>query len=91
MIDQKYLDWIQRELGHLADIELSCTCTTVCLRMKKEFPELKIKSGVVTLEDGSQPGEHTWLETPDGSAIIDPTERQYHSPVAEYDACLHDE
>ena len=86
---QKYFDWIKKNLDHLKDLDLSCRCTPVCLAMKKEFPELKLKSGVVVLEDDTT-GEHTWLETPAG-IIIDPTERQYHCAIVEYDACLCDE
>jgi hypothetical protein len=98
---QKLDAWCRKHLGEDYDegfenLRLSCQCTPVCLQIKKEFPEeaIEVKSGVVVLEDGSTPGEHTWLEigTPhtDDWTIFDPTATQYHCEVVEYEACLYD-
>ena len=86
---KKYSRWINQNLGGLSDVELSCQCTPVCVRMKQMFPELIIMSGEVTTDDG-RVYEHTWLQTEDGLNIIDPTERQFPSVVAEYNATICD-
>ena len=46
-------------------------------------------SGEVITESG-QAYEHTWLQTEDGLAILDPTHAQFGEAVTEYDANLTD-
>tara|TARA_R100001086_G_scaffold65940_1_gene30627 strand:- start:158 stop:421 length:264 start_codon:yes stop_codon:yes gene_type:complete len=67
----------------------SCLCTPISLKMRAAFPELVIMSGDITTESG-QVFEHTWLQTEDGSLIVDPTVEQFGEEVAEYAATLHD-
>jgi hypothetical protein len=84
---QKYLDWIEAEYGDKSDAWMSCMCTPISLRMKRQFPELLLMSGDAVTADNVY--EHTWLQTEDG-LIIDPTERQFPTEVEEYHATLAD-
>ncbi len=82
-----YFDWITERFG---DQNMACLCTPACLEMKVAFPELLLMSGDVTTEDGGV-YEHTWLQTDTmPPVVIDPTESQFPTPVAEYDATLCD-
>jgi len=67
----------------------ACMCTPISLRMRDAFPELVLMSGEITTESG-QVFEHTWLQTEDGSYIVDPTSAQFGEGVTEYVATLHD-
>tara|TARA_R110000824_G_scaffold80413_2_gene202293 strand:- start:401 stop:661 length:261 start_codon:yes stop_codon:yes gene_type:complete len=69
--------------------ECSALCTPVALQMRQAFPELLLMSGEVVTESG-QVYEHTWLQTEDGSAILDPTHSQFGESVTEYEANLTD-
>jgi hypothetical protein len=86
MTAQKYLAWMHAKWGALDDTQLACQCTRFSVEMKRQFPELLLMSGTIVTECG-QSYVHTWLQTPgEGTTILDPTERQFPSLVAEYDA-----
>ncbi len=78
---RRYFDWIRENVP----VNSCSLCTPVCLAMRGAFPELVLMSGEVVTRSG-QVYSHTWLQLPDGSGIIDPTESQFGETVTEYHA-----
>jgi len=80
-----YFHWMKENVPD----DHSALCTPIALKMRQAFPELVLMSGEVITESG-QAYEHTWLQTEDGLAILDPTHAQFGEAVTEYDANLTD-
>lgn len=73
----KYDKWISNYKGNIYR-----RCKEVSEEMQKEFPELKIVKGLVTIIENFKQYQHQWLEDDKGN-IIDPTAKQWQH-IVEY-------
>jgi hypothetical protein len=83
---KKYQEWIEKNYPTSTIARLQCK--KACERMIKEFPELKLQMGLVSVDEpyGLPPTktEHYWCITK-SNEIIDPTAHQYPTHILQYD------
>ena len=80
-----HLEWISINYSTIQDT--LGKCQEACLAIKKEFPELRITNGFVTLCLINKPVTHWWCVDLEGN-IVDPTAKQYDwngTPILDYE------